>query len=760
MKHGWAFFLALAISVLSGQDTWEQVYPEPPANINSARLLCVEVADEEVMIGSEQGRVIVDFGTDSDFWISAYMEPFEKENAHLLRLNVSFDVLAIAKVEGGWVLGGPAGQIAYSRFKPRREPPSFDPWGAAGRAAFAQSWRQRRIPGAGPIGRLAGSGERVVALSDGKLYLSRDRGDTWEEISGQSGVRDLETFRGDFYAISQFKTGYEYNLELRRSEDGLTWDSVWIVRDIANYSEIGLRPLSLATDGLGDVIEQGLRLNVIAHYSHPWNKGTLHLSSVDGITWQDTGSFDANLNKMGNYWRPLNPLGLPDSQRFLSTPPLQPNPHSLNYSVNDNRLVRFLSYEWETKLLTAPGEQAHSVVATAWDELVLVSETGNLTRIDASGETHLSWKTAPDTENWAAFATTGDKHYALVEAPENGVGLYLQILDNLEGWSEFRLEGNVQYWRLKPASSKVGLFYGVYDTPSRPFAQRPFDEIQRGLQVLGEEESEPILMEPNRRDIAFLPATGKWVALWHDAQSTADDGKVHVDELSPSGEHIELASFTPESWNGYFHRIDAPDGERLIAYGNCAELAIIEKDGTTRVVHPWKFFPSNAYRIDKVRFVNGWYYLIGDVTVVTQDFDTFHAFEGPPVDEPVTEVLQFGTNLYVVAGGNVFKQPLVLGYLDSILREQGWRQSTWLGWFTVLHEEAGRIHHLQLGPTVVTRESGNRAILETTALGSLMTQTDWMPWAQRQSDGHWLWLDLESWPLRVWDDSAGAWLQL
>jgi hypothetical protein len=100
------------------------------------------------------------------------------------------------------------------------------------------------------------------------------------------------------------------------------------------------------------------------------------------------------------------------------------------------------------------------------------------------------------------------------------------------------------------------------------------------------------------------------------------------------------------------------------------------------------------------------------------------------------------------------------GYLDSIVRNQGWRHNDWLGWFEIRNEEDGTIDHLLLGECWVSQMADNTYWIRTEALGWIWMNKDWAPWLYRLDDGHWYWLDQDSWPPRAWDDTAKEWMEL
>jgi hypothetical protein len=221
----------------------------------------------------------------------------------------------------------------------------------------------------------------------------------------------------------------------------------------------------------------------------------------------------------------------------------------------------------------------------------------------------------------------------------------------------------------------------------------------------------------------------------------------------------ELSRFQVESWPGYFSKLTCLDANKLVAYGDSAEIAIINSDGSVRLSHPWRYFPVDDYRISSVRFINGWYYLTGSVTLRTKDFVIYEVVSTPHGRELVT-VRRFKNKLLGFLEDAVFTRELESRFLDSLQHDQEWFFAEWLGWFKIIDEDKGDIDHLHLGECWVKQENHQQYWLRTSTLGWIYVYKDWSPWFWRMEDGHWYWLDQDGWPPRAWDDSVKEWVEL
>ena len=83
-----------------------------------------------------------------------------------------------------------------------------------------------------------------------------------------------------------------------------------------------------------------------------------------------------------------------------------------------------------------------------------------------------------------------------------------------------------------------------------------------------------------------------------------------------------------------------------------------------------------------------------------------------------------------------------------------------LSWFQIIDEELGDIDHLLLGKCWVKQISDLEYWIRTESLGWIYLRKDWSPWFWRMDNGHWYWLDHDSWPGRAWDYEDQEWEEL
>jgi hypothetical protein len=108
--------------------------------------------------------------------------------------------------------------------------------------------------------------------------------------------------------------------------------------------------------------------------------------------------------------------------------------------------------------------------------------------------------------------------------------------------------------------------------------------------------------------------------------------------------------------------LDIPDGETIIVYEVpgydsqhvSGRMGVADANGnkTSLILEPW--FADGYPRIDTVRFANGWYYIIGAVTLRTRDFENFESVT-PPGAHPIIEVLEFNGNLFAFTREAAYK---------------------------------------------------------------------------------------------------------
>jgi hypothetical protein len=263
---------------------------------------------------------------------------------------------------------------------------------------------------------------------------------------------------------------------------------------------------------------------------------------------------------------------------------------------------------------------------------------------------------------------------------------------------------------------------------------------------------------PYRESVHFSPNSA-----WYSTKLSQNGNQIELweysdsEEVEPYGRYRLSAGAHLES--SYLGGLASPDGERLFIFGSSREIIITDLEDIQQFVVPSDISSADLFFIDTISLVNGWYYLLGSHTLRTKNFSEYEVLK-TPLEEPFTYVVGFSDYIYGFSPRAVYRRPLERGIFHSIEMDHRWHHSDWLGWFLIQNEEAGDIDHLLLGKCWVKQTSEQEYWIRTEPLGWIWMNKDWSPWLYRLEDGHWYWLDQDSWPPRAWDDTAKAWMEL
>jgi hypothetical protein len=139
-------------------EAWEPVYPEDPFPVHERPFLSFG----ENLAGSTDGWVMI----HQSHWTWGGM----RDSWTYVKLSLAFDITAVTKVNGHYLVGGPEGQLAWH---------ANSVGGPVGFEGLSSAWESRPFPADVPITRLAADGSRVVAIAGGRLYVSPDEGNQW-----------------------------------------------------------------------------------------------------------------------------------------------------------------------------------------------------------------------------------------------------------------------------------------------------------------------------------------------------------------------------------------------------------------------------------------------------------------------------------------------------------------------------------------------------------------------------------------------------
>jgi hypothetical protein len=786
MKRLLACCLAWGILIgASAQEAdWTRVYPEIPVK-EDMELLSLHshvqyipypwqpprgpqgFLRQSTLIGSRDGYSIVNYSGVNGPWTTVQL-PF------------AFDITAVASLGSQWIIGGSGGRIAVHQ-KPHDIITAFGNSGIYEVLVndLQEGWVAFSLPTNGTVTHLIAFENRLVAVAGQSAFQSTDAGESWQPVAGLDRVYDLETINGRLFVLSGKTIDDQEWVDLLWSEDGESWNSVReFYKGDQNPGELFVQyennfPGSLTNPGSGR-----LYFHRVWSYSNGSSKWIV--STLDGKTWIDHGSETYTYNfpdpsYSGPSQDPANPFGVPESQRFVSPPTRLGGVSSGNFHIDSSiygyRLEHYESGDW-SEVFSSGKVWNSRLTSTQWGSLAFAQNNWNtgarIVRIETDGtitEFPLPDLDLPDNglpePHVKQLINVADRYYAILERGHKTEAVVTS--PDLVHWEEIphAPAGFANNWsvRLFAMGNQLASFH---EARTEELGERRFVSLWDGEKWT---QTYYTAREPDwSRQLG-----GQWknsrreVTWWPRKQAIAslfvDGDEVFINQLVEGGEPTTFARFTPETWNGYFKRLACPDGERLIAYGDSAELGIIEPDGTVRTVHPWNRFPENDYRIDSVRFIDGWYYLAGSATLRTRDFETFETVVAPE-GHHFLDFRYFNGDLYGFTRDTVFKVGQPLGWLDSIEHDLGWRFSEWLGWFRIIDQQAGRIEHLFFGPTTIDETRNGIYILETKTLGQLAFVKDWFPWLQALPDGDWYRLDHDQWPPRIWNGTTESWVDL
>lgn len=718
--------LGIAFSPLMVPGDWEQVWPENYPSFEELPLLSVgtrpvENDQREVLIGSRSGYVLWGTYQEGD-------EPEGPKSLEIQKLPVPFDVRAVTSSGAGWIIGGTGGQVAAS----------------------AENWTIHQLPTRDPVVGLAANADSAVAWAGDQIFSTLDGGESWSHIETLDGVQDLAILNDTFYLVrGNVSDDWMITLELLRSIDGQDWTSDWSWSlETQGYVPIEMRRARLAvlqeSDAAGGLIGPGPRLYLDLWLLDrlEWNHRffELRVSTTDGATWIDHGSLyeeiaygEAIVRKI------LNPANIPgeyideaDKWELLDIPEeridgrdpgLDRGSVSGNFRVKDNTLFRYrglgLDPAWR-QILKSPDEiRIDPDTNTYWEDLNFVYDDRMLVSISK------------------------DKQIT-VEEPDFAIGDWDQLI---------RTKG-VTYAKVINDRFEANYFSSPDMATWSPFevTQNEWESSVNGWLMLQNGNIKYTYRSP---DIVYLPETDTWYEL---APRWSNTNFITINANRPGGWNRFL-TVDPVSWNQNFIHFSSPDESALYAFGTSAEIVIVHPGRSWRTVNIWEWLPKGEHRVNVIRFINGWYYVVGSATVRTRDFEEFEPVKTPN-DEELIDMVGYNGDLYAFTRGAVYRRPMERGYLDSITQKHGWLQSDWLGWFQVIDEATGRINHLLLGTFQIISTGPGQYWLRPPGLGWIHMYADWMPWFWRMEDGHWLWLDQDGWPPRAWDADAEAWIEL
>jgi hypothetical protein len=762
--------LIVAVGLLSGfvflwGNEWELVYPASPQPAQDLPLLSLgkKTNSSHYMLGSRSGYVIEQFW--SPMWGDTPFT-FSWEHAQVRKLPFSFDITAIGNFKNQWIIGGSEGQFALNSVEGHEGfpgPPGYEPL-----PPVEEVWISSRIPVSEPIqylGAIHGSddtpGDRIVARTNKQVFISDNNGQSWIKANLPLQMSDFIVFKGDAYAIGTnlVDNGSTHNNEqdlvLYRSRNGMDWSLVWnIFVEGGSYPEGRLSMLSDSFKANGEAWFENSRLyvdgSIQVGFGHP-NVYSLQISSFDGETWLDHDSvyvgYCPNLYCGGR--NPWNPLNIPEHLRYLDSPDIFPTV-DYNYTLHFNKIFYYSNHDWIDGMKTEPlvyDDYFSKSKSTSWDGIAAVYAEDRIITFLAGQTTEFN---LPELEftlfRWKQLINAGGIYYLTAQVQGAQTDDILFASEDLNKWEQIPLPEYAESIEVLSKGNHLAAHFDIHEPNALPIDS---------LAYWDGEWSEPVLLPDDTGPLVYIPSTQTWYRLVVKLFNSAEN--VVVERMTSDGSFEPFVSYKSDAWPGYLRRMECPDGENLIVYGDSAELLFIKPDGSLHHTHPWRLFPEAGYFVNAVHFINGWYYLGGGVNLRTKDFIDF---ETVPFGSPMDNILDDGDALYAFIGDAVYKQDLERGYLSSIEDKQAWRRSDWLGWFLIQNEEAGDIDHLLLGKCWVKQTSELEYWIRTEALGWIWMRKDWAPWLYRLDDGHWYWLDQDGWPPRAWADADGEWEEL
>lgn len=745
MKH----LICLSLVVLSASmlhaRAWERVYPTDEPTWDELPFHTINLDMGIALIGSRDGYVL----QDNFSFTGGMFPPFSNGKAEVFKTPAHFDILAITYEPDAntLVFGGRRGNMARAAYADGSYPfpfPNFD----------SAQWSFSALPINSDIKSLFALNGRLFALAGEQVFQSMDTGDSWQAVQGLDSCAGIMPFKERLYALTITEVrdpSYANFLTLQSTSGDGTWQENWQIPSGRPVYAWGF-PLAVFIERFDGMLQNDrnpeARLYVFAEAADAMGTvvRSMSVSTTDGEVWLDhNSSTSVRCPVIYGCTSPWNPLNLPDSQRFVPSTIDSYDAIGIpsNYRIGNAQRLDFYDYnEWEPFLQSTIKHRALGLDITQWDSLLFNDFSDGLQRIETDGA-DISVSPLELPEDMAEgtvlqLETAAGVTYLLQEFDLDGTGYYaIHASEDLETWEQ------------------------LY------FRDQELELVPYGNDMLRMTRTTMYLLSDDSKIVPRRPWGSKNFFTWHPFLKTLfhlarEDGQLVLKQLQPHGQFGEFARTEVESSASYFQKLACPDGENLFAFGGSAEIAIIAPDGTVRFEHPWKYFDGGRYYINNIRFINGWYYIIGHVLLRTRDFSTYEYVglaEGTTTSK-VRDIREQDGFIFLFAGDHIYARELERGYLGSIEHDRGWRESDWLGWFQVIDQPAGRIRHLLLGESTVQRVAENKYRLNTRALGEIRVRTDWMPWVEQAESGKWFWLDRAGWPPRAWDSETEEWVRL
>lgn len=760
-------FLSLVLCPLLGKEFWEPIFPNDYPLVEDMDLLSIAVRAMEDgrlehLIGSSNGKVLYNYDFNGS------------NNWEITQFGIPFDITALCFANSSYFLGGPNGQIARSALVL-----NDDPLFLLDALALTQLWTVSPLPTDEPIRLIDSLGGAILVLAGEFLIASFDGCNTWESLDQFNEILSIRVFEDSAYCLE--RNNENNTTTLWKSMDAMEWTEEWEVEQVG--PPIYLTTANLFT--LSDAYDKSNRPSLADERlfaildgwgGSPQGPGThyeLLLSIGKQGPWFDHGStrtfvvkeWSSGGGRYPPYYNtrvrsrdPWNPLGLPDERIGFRPPGRRSGKISGNYRVEENLLEAYSNSEWVSQFTTDSSPKIRPSLIAADEILTYIYQDAEVVihLPDGSIDTiSIPNSLTGPTVSWTGWINLGSQYF----------GLAGDVLVSTEDFN---------HWDSHFDVSRGGILMGGETFPSVAVASQKTIEVQyeersvyyaiRTLKESADQDGllyDEVLLPDDITSVAYLPQTDSFYALWINApfQFPVEERTVVIERILKDNSTETFATFFPASWNGYFDTLVCPDGETLIAFGDSAEMAIIDTEGNVQMSHPWRLFPPDDYRISNITYADGWYYIQGGTALRTHDFIDFEQIS-EPVGDAIISIVGWENNLYAFSGGAVYQQNTEPGYLNSHLIARGWFESNWLGTFQIINEDKGDIEHLLLGECWVKQESDQQYWLRTSTLGWIYIYKDWSPWFWRMDDAHWYWLDQDSWPPRAWDDHVKEWIEL
>jgi len=742
MKRLLCLSLPVLVTSILQASSWEQVYPLDEPTWDELPFFTINLDTGIALIGSRDGYLL-----EGTFTIGQF-PPFSSGRAEVVKTPLFFDIMAISyeRTANVLVFGGPQGQIGRAVYPADASPfpyPSFD----------SAEWSVSTLPVRDTVRSLFSLEDRLFALAGDQVYQSLDAGLSWQRLPELDGCGSIIPFKERIYALTKTEVRnptYENFLTLKATSGDGSWQDSWQISSDRPFF-MNLFSMAVFTERFDGILQNDrnpeARLYVFASSADAmWTVvSTMTVSTTDGENWLDhNSSTSVRCPVIYGCTSPWNPLSLPESHRFVPGTIKSYDAIGVpcNYRISAQRLDFHDYQEWEPFLESTIKYRALGLDITQWDSLLFNDFSDGLQRIETNG-------------NGVAVAS--------LELPEDLAGGKVLQLETAAGVTyllqEFDNEGATYY--AIHASEDLATWEQLY------FRDQEQELVPYGNDMIRMTRTSMHLLSDDSKIVPRRPWGSQDFFTWHPLLKSLfhmarEDGQLVIKQLQPHGQFAEFARTEVESSASYFQKLVCPDGENLFAFGGSAEIAMISPDGIVRLAHPWKYFDGGRYYINNIRFINGWYYIIGHVLLRTRDFSTYEYVgltEGTTTSV-VRDIREQDGFIFLFAGDAIYARELERGYLDSIEHNLGWRESDWLGWFQVINEPTGRIRHLLLGESTVHRVAENNYRIQTESLGEIRVRTDWMPWVEQATTGKWFWLDRAGWPPRAWDSETEEWVDL